>query len=76
VTTLLQAVTIINFVMEFLEAFPNNDVGQGELEIRPLPFEMIRDTWFAVTTQTGHLVMRGCFPRIDIFLHVVTQATK
>src|SRR4030042_1139337 len=76
VTTLPQAVTIINFVMKFLESFPDSDIGQPELEIHPLTAEIIYHAWPVVTIQTGDLVMRGCLPRIDIFLHVVTQTTK
>jgi hypothetical protein len=29
-----------------------------------------------VTTETGDLVMGGCFPGFDILLHVVAEATK
>ena len=62
--------------MEFLDAFSNHDISQCELEIHPLPFKMIQDTWIAVTIEASHFVMRGCFPRLDIFLHIVTEATK
>jgi hypothetical protein len=75
-TPLLRTVTIINFIMDFLEAFPNNDISQRKLEIFPFPFQMIQNAWFAVTTQASRFVMRGCFPRVDIFLHVVTEAAK
>jgi hypothetical protein len=62
--------------MEFLEALPNHEISQGELEIYPLPLKMIPNAWFAVTTQASHFVMRGCLPGVDIFLHIVTEATK
>jgi hypothetical protein len=75
-TPLLRTVTIINFIMDFLEAFPNNDISQRKLEIFPFPFQMIQNAWFAVTTQASRFVMRGCFPRVDIFLHIVTEAAK
>jgi len=76
VTSILQTITIINFIMEFLDASPNNDISQCKLEIFPFPFQMIPNAWFAVTTQANHFVMRGGFPRVDIFLHIVTEATK
>jgi hypothetical protein len=75
-TPILHTVTIINFIMDFLEAFPNHEISQGELEIYPLPLKMIHDTRIAMTIEAGHFVMRGCFPRIDIFLHIVTEAAK
>jgi hypothetical protein len=40
-TSLLQAVTVIHFIMDFLEAFPNNDISQRKLDVFSLPFEMI-----------------------------------
>jgi hypothetical protein len=76
VTPFLQTVVIVNFIMEFFDASPDNDISECELEIYPLSFEMVQNTRFAVTIQTGYLVMRGCFPRVDIFLHIVTEATK
>jgi hypothetical protein len=50
VTSILQTITIINFIMEFLDASPHHEISQPELEIHPLPFEMIQETWIAVTT--------------------------
>jgi len=62
VTPFLQTVAIVNFIMEFFDASPDNDISECELEIYPLPIEMTQDTWFAVTTQASHVVMGGCFP--------------
>jgi hypothetical protein len=62
--------------MEFFEAFPNHEISQGELEIYPLPLKMIQDTRISMTTEAGHFIMRGCLPGVDIFLHIVTEATK
>jgi hypothetical protein len=76
VTSILQTITIINFIMEFFDASPDNDISQCEMEIFSFPFQMIQNTWFAVTTQATHFVMRGYFPRLDIFLHVVTEAAE
>ena len=75
-TSILQTITIINLIMEFFDASPDNDISQCELEIFPFPFQMIQKTWAAVTTEAGYFVMGGCFPRIDILLHIVTEATK
>jgi len=75
-TTLLQTIPIINFVMGFLDPFPNHEICYGQLEIHPLSSQMIEETWTPVTIEAGYFVMRGCFPRVDILLHIVTEATK
>ena len=62
--------------MEFFEALPNHEISQGELEIYPLPLKMIQDTRISMTIEAGHFVMRGWLPGDDIFLHIVTEATK
>ena len=62
VTPLLQTIPIIDFVMGFLDPFPNHGICYGQLEIHPLSFQMIEETWTPVTTEAGHFVMRGCFP--------------
>jgi hypothetical protein len=76
VTPLLQTVSIINFIMNFFEALPNHEISKCQLEIHPFSLQMIQQTWTSVTTEAGDFVMGGCFPRVDIFLHVVTEATK
>jgi hypothetical protein len=75
-TSLPQTVPIINFIVEFLGSLPNQDVGQGQLEIDPLPSEMIHDTRLAVTIEAGYLAMGGGLPGFDILLHIVTEATE
>jgi hypothetical protein len=40
-TSLLQTITIVNFIMEFFEAFPHQEISQCELEVSPLSLEMI-----------------------------------
>jgi hypothetical protein len=62
--------------MDFLEPFSNEDISERKLEIFPLPFKMIQKTWFAVTIQAGYFIMGGDFPGVDIFLHIMTEATK
>jgi hypothetical protein len=41
VTSLLQTVMIINFVMKFQDPFSNHKIRDGQLEIAPFSFEMI-----------------------------------
>jgi hypothetical protein len=76
VTSSLQAVPIVDLIMELLGPFPNQDVGQCQLEIDPFPFDMIYHAGLTVTVEAGHFVMGGCLPRFDILLHVVAKATK
>jgi hypothetical protein len=76
VTSSLQAVPIVDLIMELLGPFPNQDVGQCQLEIDPFPFDMICQTGLTVTVEAGYFVMGGRLPRFDILLHVVAKATK
>jgi len=71
-TSLLQTVTIVNLIMEFLRPFSNQDVGQRQLKINPFPLEMIHHTRPAVTIEAGDLIMGGDLPGFNILLHVVT----
>jgi hypothetical protein len=72
----LKTVSIINLIVEFFEACPDQEISQCELKIDPLPFEMIDKTWTAVAMEAGDFVMRGRFPIFDILPHIVTEATK
>jgi hypothetical protein len=58
--------------MELFDPLSNHEIGQTELEIYPFSFEMVQKAWTPVTIEAGDLVMRGCFPRFDILLHIVT----
>ena len=57
VTSILQTMTIINFVMEFPNPLSNHKIRNSQLEIAPFPFQMIQNTWTAVTIEAGHFVM-------------------
>jgi len=70
-TSLLQTITIVNFIMEFLSSFTDQDVGQSQLKIDPLPFDMIHNAWLTMTIEAGYLIMGGGFPRLDILLHIM-----
>lgn len=76
VTPALQTVAIINFVMEFPDPLSNHKIRDSQLEIAPFSFKMIQEAWTAVTTKAGYVIMRGYFPRFNIFLHIVTETTK
>jgi hypothetical protein len=71
VTALLQTISIIHFIMKFLDPFSNHEISKTELEIHPLSFEMVQKAWTPVTIEAGGLMMRGCFPRFNILLHIV-----
>jgi hypothetical protein len=49
VTSILQTVAIINFVMEFPDPFSNHKIRDGQLEIAPFSFKMIQEAWTAMT---------------------------
>ena len=62
VTPLLQAIPVINLIMELRDPFPDQEIGHCEMEIYPLPLEMIEKPGTAVTVETGYFVMGGRFP--------------
>jgi hypothetical protein len=37
---------------------------------------MVQKTWPAVTTEASHFVVGGSLPGLNIFLHIVAEATK
>jgi hypothetical protein len=57
--------------MWLLDPLSNHEIGQTELEIYPFSFEMVQKAWAPVTAEAGDLVMRGCFPRSNILLHIM-----
>ena len=76
VATLLQTVSIVHLIMQFSKPFANHKIGHSQLEIHPLPFEVVEKTWASVTFEAGDFIMGGRLPGIYIFFHVVTQPTK
>ena len=76
VATPLQAIPIVNLVMRFVDTFSDHKIGDSELKIDPLPFDVVQEAWISVATETGNLVMGGCFPGLYILLHVVAETTK
>ncbi len=75
-TSLLKTIPIIHFIMKSFGPFSNQEVGQCQLEVDPLPLQMTGKAWMTMAIQTGDLVMRGGPPGLHILLHIMTEATK
>ena len=72
----LQAARIINLGMRLGGTLAGNEVGQRELTISPLPFQMIFEPGFVMTFDAGDFPVGGRLPRINIDLHVVTNTAE
>jgi hypothetical protein len=76
VAPFLQAARIVDHRMGHRWLFARNEVGQGDLPVDPFPFHMIEEPRLIVALRARHVSMARVFPRVDIRIHLVTEATE
>ena len=75
-TSSLEAADVAYLVMRLFNSPPRDDIGEPQLDISKLRPEMVAESGLIVAFGTGHIPMRGCLPRIDVYLHVVAQPAE